>query len=56
LLGRVVVAEGVETPEQAELLRAMNCDMIQGYLVAGALPAAAAAAMASQIAGRRDAK
>jgi len=56
LLGRVVVAEGVETPEQAELLRAMNCDMIQGYLVAGALPAAAAAAVASQIAGRRDAK
>jgi EAL domain-containing protein (putative c-di-GMP-specific phosphodiesterase class I) len=27
-----VVAEGVETVEQALLLRAMNCDMAQGYL------------------------
>lgn len=27
-----VVAEGVETNEQLELLRAMNCDMIQGFI------------------------
>lgn len=27
-----VTAEGVETNEQLELLRAMNCDLIQGYI------------------------
>ncbi len=27
-----VIAEGVETPEQLERLRKMNCDMVQGYL------------------------
>ncbi|SIS69632.1 EAL domain-containing protein [Phaeovulum vinaykumarii] len=26
------VAEGVETPKQAEILRAMGCDLLQGYL------------------------
>lgn len=28
-----VVAEGVETTEQADLLRLLNCDEVQGYLV-----------------------
>ena len=34
-----VVAEGVETPAQHELLAGMGCDLIQGYLVSKPLPA-----------------
>jgi len=33
-LGVPVVAEGVETPEQLEMLRAEGCDQVQGYLIA----------------------
>lgn len=33
-----VVAEGVETAEQAACLRELGCDMIQGYLVARPMP------------------
>ena len=33
-LGLTVVAEGVETEEQAQALRAMNCTFAQGYLYA----------------------
>jgi len=29
-----VVAEGVETPEELELLRELGCDSFQGYLSA----------------------
>jgi diguanylate cyclase (GGDEF)-like protein len=33
-----VVAEGVETPEQLELLRGFGCDQVQGYLISRPLP------------------
>jgi diguanylate cyclase (GGDEF)-like protein len=35
-----VVAEGVETHEQAEFLRSSGCDEFQGYLISRAVPAA----------------
>lgn len=39
-LGRVVVAEGVESQEILDLLRNMNCDTAQGFYMARPLPAA----------------
>ena len=35
-----VVAEGVETMEQVDMLRALDCDEIQGYLISKARPPA----------------
>jgi EAL domain-containing protein (putative c-di-GMP-specific phosphodiesterase class I) len=37
-LGLYVVAEGIETAEQAEELRRMGCDAGQGFHYAPALP------------------
>lgn len=39
-LGQRVVAEGVETHQQLEVLAELGCDEAQGYLVAQVLPAA----------------
>ena len=36
----VVVAEGVETREQADHLRRVGCDHLQGHLFSRAIPAA----------------
>jgi len=33
-LGKKVIAEGVETRQQLSLLKTMDCDLIQGYLIA----------------------
>ncbi|GGA41574.1 sensor domain-containing protein [Psychrobacillus lasiicapitis] len=38
-LSMSVIAEGVETEEQAELLKTYNCDMFQGYLFSRPVPA-----------------
>jgi EAL domain-containing protein (putative c-di-GMP-specific phosphodiesterase class I) len=37
-LGLKVVAEGVETPQQLEIVRNLGCDEMQGYLFSRPLP------------------
>lgn len=44
-LGLTVVAEGVESQEQLDLLREEGCEEIQGFLVSPALPASQLAEM-----------
>jgi EAL domain-containing protein (putative c-di-GMP-specific phosphodiesterase class I) len=39
-LGLEIIAEGVETLEQARHLRMLRCDCMQGYLVSKPIPAA----------------
>ncbi|MCE3261717.1 MAG: diguanylate cyclase [Pseudoduganella sp.] len=50
-LGLKVVAEGVETPAQLELLKAAGCDYAQGYVYAHPMPAAQLTAMARENSG-----
>jgi diguanylate cyclase (GGDEF)-like protein len=45
VLGMGVIAEGVETEEQAENLRALNCHVAQGFLFSKAVPPEAAQAL-----------
>jgi EAL domain-containing protein (putative c-di-GMP-specific phosphodiesterase class I) len=49
-LGLEVVAEGVETPEQARILGELGCNLAQGYLWAAAMPFDA---LDAQLRGRR---
>ena len=44
-LGLKLVAEGVETAGQLQFLRTEGCDLIQGFLMSRAIPAAAFAAL-----------
>ncbi|MBL4614048.1 MAG: EAL domain-containing protein [Magnetovibrio sp.] len=39
-LGQKVVSEGVETSDQLEYLKSVNCDIVQGYYYSKPLPAA----------------
>ena len=39
-LGLSLVAEGVENEMQAQILRQLGCDLVQGYLIAPPMPAA----------------
>jgi len=50
-LGHRVVAEGVESDEQARLLRLMRCDEMQGYLFCRPVPAEAIEALLAAAAG-----
>jgi diguanylate cyclase (GGDEF)-like protein len=45
-LGMIVVAEGVEEPEELALLQKFSCDQVQGYLFARPAPAEEAIAFA----------
>jgi EAL domain-containing protein (putative c-di-GMP-specific phosphodiesterase class I) len=51
-LGLSVTAEGIETPEQLDMLRKTGCDLGQGFLKARPVPAAAATAALARERGR----
>jgi EAL domain-containing protein (putative c-di-GMP-specific phosphodiesterase class I) len=51
-LGLQVVAEGVESHEQQQLLREFGCDLLQGFLYARPLPAANVPAFVEALAGQ----
>ena len=55
-LGMRIVAEGVETKEQAETLMAMGCDLAQGYYFARPASAAITAEMLDRFAHRPSAR
>jgi EAL domain-containing protein (putative c-di-GMP-specific phosphodiesterase class I) len=50
-LGLQVVAEGVESHEQQQLLGEFGCDLLQGYLYARPLPAAGVQPFVESLAG-----
>ncbi|MGE3272886.1 MAG: putative bifunctional diguanylate cyclase/phosphodiesterase [Chloroflexota bacterium] len=50
-LGMQVVAEGIETAEQLEVLRALECDFAQGYFFSPPVPAHVAEAFVTPSAG-----
>ena len=55
-LGMEVVAEGVETADQASLLRALECEYGQGYLYSEPLDARSAEQLMNSLLGMRAAK
>lgn len=48
-LNMTIVAEGAEKPDEVEILRGFNCDIVQGYVFARPTPAAAALAFARDL-------
>jgi EAL domain-containing protein (putative c-di-GMP-specific phosphodiesterase class I) len=48
-MGLKVVAEGVDQEEQAEVLRRLGCDQMQGYLFSKPVPFEAITALLEQI-------
>lgn len=48
-LGIQVIAEGVERPQEVEVLREMGCDLVQGYHVARPMPIEELEAQASSL-------
>jgi EAL domain-containing protein (putative c-di-GMP-specific phosphodiesterase class I) len=53
-LNMQILAEGIETPEQARALRASGCGVAQGYLYARPLPAAEAGRWINHHASNKD--
>lgn len=49
--GMTVIAEGVETDMQRELLRGLGCEQIQGWLVSPAVPPKQAKELVAPVAG-----
>ena len=48
-LGMRVTVEGIETPEQLELVTSLGCDSAQGYLFAKPMPGEAVEALLEQL-------
>lgn len=46
-LGHIIVAEGVEMPEQVQALKGIGCDLVQGYYFSRPVPAAEIPALAN---------
>ena len=55
-LDLLVVAEGIEEPEQAERVEAIGCDFGQGWLYARAVPAEALRAEVVRLEGELRAR